>query len=81
MKIVKIEINSEKYPKNLLNIKNPPKVLYCVGNIDLLYRPAIAIIGGLFVITNQLITATLIAVGGIIITLIGIPVYMITNKK
>ena len=45
MKIVKIEINSEKYPKNLLNIKNPPKVLYCVGNIDLLYRPAIAIIG------------------------------------
>ena len=43
--------------------------------------PAIAIIGGLFVITNQLITATLIAVGGIIITLIGIPVYMITNKK
>ena len=43
--------------------------------------PAIAIIGGLFVIINQLLTATLIALGGIIITLIGIPVYSITSKK
>ncbi len=43
--------------------------------------PAIAIIGGLFVIINQLITATMIALGGIIITLIGIPVYAITSKK
>lgn len=33
MKIVKIEINSEKYPKNLLNIKNPPKVLFIVLEI------------------------------------------------
>ena len=36
---------------------------------------------GLFVIINQLLTATLIALGGIIITLIGIPVYSITSKK
>ena len=43
--------------------------------------PAIAIIGGLFVIINQLLTATLIALGGIIITLIGIPVYSITSKN
>ena len=43
--------------------------------------PAIAIIGGLFVIQNQLLPTTLIALGGIIITLIGIPVYSITSKK
>ena len=43
--------------------------------------PAIAIIGGLFVIVNQLLSATLIALGGIVITLIGIPVYSITSKK
>ena len=43
--------------------------------------PAIAIIGGLFVIINQLLSATLIALGGIVITLIGIPVYSITSKK
>jgi APA family basic amino acid/polyamine antiporter len=43
--------------------------------------PLIAIIGGLFVIVNQLMTATMIALGGIIITLIGIPVYSYMSKK
>ena len=43
--------------------------------------PLIAITGGLIVIVNQLITATMIAVGGIIITLIGIPVYAVTSKN
>ena len=43
--------------------------------------PLIAIIGGLFVIINQLLTATLIAVGGIVITLIGWPVYEVTSKR
>ena len=43
--------------------------------------PLIAIIGGLFVIINQLLTATLIALGGIIITLIGLPVYNYMSKK
>lgn len=43
--------------------------------------PLIAIIGGLFVIINQLFTSTLIALGGIIITLIGIPVYSVTSKN
>lgn len=43
--------------------------------------PLIAITGGLIVIVNQLITATMIAVGGIIITLIGIPVYAVTSKS
>lgn len=43
--------------------------------------PLIAIIGGLFVIVNQLITATGIALGGIIITLTGIPVYSYMSKN
>ncbi|MGL6106576.1 APC family permease [Romboutsia sp.] len=43
--------------------------------------PLIAITGGLFVIVNQLITSTLIAVGGILITLIGLPVYSVTSKN
>lgn len=43
--------------------------------------PLIAITGGLIVIVNQLLTATMIALGGIIITLIGIPVYSITSKS
>lgn len=43
--------------------------------------PLIAIIGGLFVIVNQILTATLIALGGIIITLIGLPAYNYMSKK
>lgn len=37
--------------------------------------PFLAILGGLFVVINQLITAPLISSGGIIITLIGLPIY------
>ncbi|MGL4912808.1 MAG: APC family permease [Romboutsia sp.] len=43
--------------------------------------PLIAITGGIFVIVNQLLTSTMIALGGIIVTLIGIPVYSYMNKK
>ncbi|MGL5615054.1 MAG: APC family permease [Sarcina sp.] len=47
--------------------------------------PAIAILGGLFVIINQLFMAgmesTLTAIGGVIITLIGLPIYIYMNKK
>ena len=45
MKINKIEINSKEYPKSLLNISNPPKILYALGNIELLHKPSIAIVG------------------------------------
>ena len=45
MKINKIGINSKEYPKSLLNISNPPKILYALGNIELLYKPSIAIVG------------------------------------
>ena len=35
----------KKYPEQLRKIKNPPKQLYVRGNIELLYKPGIAIIG------------------------------------
>ena len=61
--------------KDSPNLDRPYKVpLYPV-------IPLIAIIGGLFVIVNQLLTATLIALGDIIITLIGLPVYNYMSKK
>ena len=64
-----------KLRKDSPNLDRPYKVpLYPV-------IPLIAIIGGLFVIVNQLLTATLIALGGIIITLIGLPVYNYMSKK
>ena len=64
-----------KLRKDSPNLDRPYKVL--------LYPviPLIAIIGGLFAIVNQLLTATLIALEGIIITLIGLPVYNYMSKK
>ena len=41
----KITINDKKYPKSLLKIDNPPKQLYLEGNIELLNKNCIAIIG------------------------------------
>lgn len=43
--MIKITIESEKYPKQLRKIKNPPKQLYFKGNIELLNENMIAIIG------------------------------------
>ena len=43
--------------------------------------PIIAIISGVFVVINQLITATIIAVMGLAVTALGIPVYYFMNKK
>lgn len=40
-----ITIFDEEYPLKLRNIYNPPKVLYLKGNIDLLNKPSIAIVG------------------------------------
>lgn len=42
---MKITIEDNKYPEQLRKIKNPPKCLYCNGNIKLLKEPGIAIIG------------------------------------
>ena len=43
--------------------------------------PILAIASGVFVIVNQLVNATLISLGSIIITLIGLPVYIYMDKK
>lgn len=43
--MIKITIESKKYPDKLRKIKNPPKQLYLEGNIELLNRNAISIIG------------------------------------
>lgn len=40
-----IYINSTDYPDTLRNISNPPKVLYCEGNISLLKSKCFAIVG------------------------------------
>lgn len=40
-----LKIDDELYPKKLKKIKNPPKKLYCIGNLELLNKPIFAIIG------------------------------------
>ena len=40
-----LKINDELYPKKLKNIKNPPKKLYYIGNIELFKEPIFAVIG------------------------------------
>lgn len=45
MRIQEIKINDKAYPENLKKIKNPPKKLYVMGNIELLNSKGIAIVG------------------------------------
>lgn len=40
-----IELTSEDYPVLLKEIKDPPSVIYCKGNLDLLYNKTVCIIG------------------------------------
>jgi len=40
-----ININSDKYPEKLRKIKNAPAKLYSIGNIELLNKPSIAVVG------------------------------------
>ena len=45
-KVIKINMNSKYYPERLRNIDDPPKELYCLGNLELLnYKNNIAMIG------------------------------------
>ena len=45
-KVIKINMNSKLYPERLKNIDDPPKELYCLGNLELLnYKNNIAMIG------------------------------------
>lgn len=45
MKIEKVYINEEKYPELLKQIPDPPDPLYYIGNLGLLERECIAIVG------------------------------------
>jgi len=45
MDIIEIEITSPKYPELLKLIPNPPKKLYCIGDISLLNTKCVAIVG------------------------------------
>ena len=42
---VKISINDANYPKKLLNIKNPPKELYVLGNLPDFNKKIVSIVG------------------------------------
>lgn len=45
MQIEEINFTSEKYPKQLKEIYNPPKKIYAIGNIEILNYTGIAIVG------------------------------------
>lgn len=40
-----IEFTNSDYPTSLKEIKDPPSVIYCKGNLDLLYNKTVCIIG------------------------------------
>ncbi|AAL81437.1 DNA-protecting protein DprA [Pyrococcus furiosus DSM 3638] len=44
-KITRIPIDSPDYPPLLKQIKDPPKIIYAIGNVRLLNKPAVAIVG------------------------------------
>ena len=43
--VIKIDINSKYYPEKLKCIANPPKELFCIGDLKLMNMKSIAIIG------------------------------------
>lgn len=44
-KVIKLDRSSINYPDKLRNIPDPPKILYCVGDISLLERRSVAVVG------------------------------------
>lgn len=42
---IQIKIQDHQYPQELTKVKNPPKILHATGNLTLLEKPKIAIIG------------------------------------
>lgn len=44
-KIMEINFNSKQYPEKLRKIKNPPQKLYAIGNVELLQKQSLAIVG------------------------------------
>ena len=45
MKIQEIELTQKEYPEKLRKIKNPPKKLYVLGDVSLLQKTSVAIVG------------------------------------
>ena len=43
--IIAVTRKSKNYPQSLFRLENPPMVLYAKGNVELLQKPAIAIVG------------------------------------
>jgi len=43
--IAVIDISSKDYPSNLKALKDPPPVLYCKGNLELLHQKTVCVIG------------------------------------
>lgn len=43
--IQEINIEDEQFPEKLRKIKNPPMKLYAIGNLELLHKPSLAIVG------------------------------------
>ncbi len=44
-KIQRIDINSSEYPARLRDIPDPPRQLYCAGDISLLHDDSVAVVG------------------------------------
>ena len=40
-----IDRGAPAYPESLLDCKNPPKTLYCIGDASVLVRPSLAVVG------------------------------------
>jgi DNA processing protein len=40
-----VTLDDDSYPKRLLEISDPPALLYCVGRTELLHGPALAVVG------------------------------------
>ena len=45
MEIIKITSKCKKYPKRLKSIKDYPKELYAIGDITILDKPCVSIVG------------------------------------
>ena len=45
MEIQEIKFDDKEYPEKLKTIKNPPFKLYAIGNMELLSKPSLAIVG------------------------------------
>ena len=45
IEVLKITQNDSIYPRQLFELKNPPKVLYAIGNIEILKEDLFSVVG------------------------------------